>query len=239
MGKDNNLGDFLTDIANAIRAKKGTSESINAQDFADEIASLEGNGGKKQRVMYLRRNNGGYIYTGVQGANSNLTIEIRLAFRTFPTGYWTLISAYVNESTNATRILYSGKNAVLASLNSLASQSVSVTRVGYTNVIYTDIVAPASSTTFKITSNGPNSTKTRSEGEGLDADAEIRIFPTAADAVDVEIYQVRILDGNTLVRNFIPDYQNGEFGLWDTVTQQFYGNEGDGEFSGEIITIDG
>lgn len=44
MAKDNNLGDFLTEIANAIRAKKGTNESINAQDFADEIASIEGGG---------------------------------------------------------------------------------------------------------------------------------------------------------------------------------------------------
>lgn len=237
MAKDNNLGDFLTDIANAIRAKKGTSESINAQDFASEIASLEGDGGKKQRVMYLRRNNGGYIYTGVQGANSNLTIEVRCAFRTFPTGYWTLISAYVNESTNATRILYSGKNTVLASLNSLASQSASVTRVGYTNVIYTDVVTSTSDSTFTITSNGLSGTKTKQSGGDLNS--EIRIFPTTADAVDIEIYQVKILDGDTLIRNYIPDYRNGEYGFWDTVTQQFYGNEGDGEFSGEIITIDG
>ena len=47
MAKDNHLGDFLTDIANAIRAKKGTNESINAQDFADEIASIEAGGGSK------------------------------------------------------------------------------------------------------------------------------------------------------------------------------------------------
>lgn len=47
MAKDNNLGDFLTDIANAIRAKKGISGSINAQNFADEISSIEGGGGSK------------------------------------------------------------------------------------------------------------------------------------------------------------------------------------------------
>jgi hypothetical protein len=45
MAKNNNLGDFLTDIANAIREKKGTSGSINAQNFASEIASIEGGGG--------------------------------------------------------------------------------------------------------------------------------------------------------------------------------------------------
>ena len=46
MAKDNNLTDFLTDVADAIREKKGTSEPINPQDFSAEIASIEtgGNG---------------------------------------------------------------------------------------------------------------------------------------------------------------------------------------------------
>lgn len=39
------LNDFLTNIANAIREKKGTTEKINAQNFANEILSIEGGGG--------------------------------------------------------------------------------------------------------------------------------------------------------------------------------------------------
>ena len=39
MSKVNNLNDFLTDLANAIRAKKGTSGTISAQNFATEIAN--------------------------------------------------------------------------------------------------------------------------------------------------------------------------------------------------------
>ena len=46
MAKNDNLGDFLTDIANAIREKKGTVGSINAQNFASEIASIETGGGE-------------------------------------------------------------------------------------------------------------------------------------------------------------------------------------------------
>lgn len=45
MAKNNNLTDFLTDVANAIRAKKGTAELINPQDFSTEIASIQGGGG--------------------------------------------------------------------------------------------------------------------------------------------------------------------------------------------------
>ena len=44
MAKTDNLTDFLTDVANAIRAKKGTSGAIAPQDFSDEIASISGGG---------------------------------------------------------------------------------------------------------------------------------------------------------------------------------------------------
>ena len=44
MAKNDNLTDFLTDVADAIRAKKGTTDKINPQDFANEIASIETSG---------------------------------------------------------------------------------------------------------------------------------------------------------------------------------------------------
>lgn len=47
MAKNNNLTDFLTDLAGAIRTKKGypASQKINPQDFASEIASISAGGG--------------------------------------------------------------------------------------------------------------------------------------------------------------------------------------------------
>ena len=46
MSKNNNLKDFVTDLANTIRTKKGYSSSklINPQDFSAEIASINGGG---------------------------------------------------------------------------------------------------------------------------------------------------------------------------------------------------
>lgn len=41
MAKNNNLTDFLTDTANAIRTKKGTTGKINPQDFSSEIAGIQ------------------------------------------------------------------------------------------------------------------------------------------------------------------------------------------------------
>ena len=45
MAKNNNLTDFLTDVADAIRSKKGTTAKINPQNFSLEIASIESGGG--------------------------------------------------------------------------------------------------------------------------------------------------------------------------------------------------
>lgn len=45
MAKDDNLADYLAYVADAIRAKKGTTDPINAQNFASEIASIESGGG--------------------------------------------------------------------------------------------------------------------------------------------------------------------------------------------------
>lgn len=41
MAKTDNLSDFLTDVANSIRTRTGTSEQINAQDFSDKILSIQ------------------------------------------------------------------------------------------------------------------------------------------------------------------------------------------------------
>lgn len=47
MAKNNNLTDFLTDVADAIRTKKGTSGLIDPQDFSSEIASIPSGGTSK------------------------------------------------------------------------------------------------------------------------------------------------------------------------------------------------
>ena len=45
MAKTDNLTDFMVDLADGIRAKKGTTEPINPQDFRKEIESISGGGG--------------------------------------------------------------------------------------------------------------------------------------------------------------------------------------------------
>lgn len=235
MAKNDNLADYLADIADAIRAKKGTGGPINAQDFASEIASIEV-GGKTQVVPYLRRVDEGYLDTGVIGANSNLKITVRYSFNVFPTGYWSLIHAYVNESTNATRILVNKNTTVLANVNSLASNSVTQSTTMYKDCIYTTR-AFLNGSSVTLFHNGVTNVKTRTTGTAL-ADKTLLLFKTGEDGVDINIYSLQIEDGGVLVRNYMPYYQDGEFGLYDLVEGKFYGNLGGGTFTGELLTIE-
>lgn len=65
MSKQDNLHDFLVDIADAVREKKGTTEHINAQSLSDEIRSIDSGGGKiySYDETMFDINGGGYYQT--------------------------------------------------------------------------------------------------------------------------------------------------------------------------------
>ena len=67
MAKNDNLGDFLTDIANAIREKTGTRGSINAQDFASEIAGISTGGDTPTPDMPIIGDGKTYLYIKITG----------------------------------------------------------------------------------------------------------------------------------------------------------------------------
>ena len=70
MDKTNNLQYFLTDIADAIREKNGTTDLINAQDFADEIRNMpqSGESGLKYYDVSDLYNQSKYIIVGMLAA---------------------------------------------------------------------------------------------------------------------------------------------------------------------------
>ena len=53
MAKTDNLSDFLTDVANSIRTKTGTTGTINAQNFSDKILSIPNNGFAQKKYYPL------------------------------------------------------------------------------------------------------------------------------------------------------------------------------------------
>lgn len=215
--------DLIAAIKDALIGKGAGSGVIESRPYA----------------LSLVYNGSGYIDTGIDAANSNITIQARYSFDTMPTGYWYLIRAYVNESTNSTRILYSKDALTLCCLNSTPSSSLSRSQTRYTGVVYTDELKPASSTSFLYKTNGVSTTKARVSGEQI-TDRNILLFSNSASDTGViaKIYYLKIYDGNTLVRDFIPYVSDdGEYGLYDNVTNQFFGNAGDGTFSADVVNI--
>lgn len=70
MAKTNNLTEFLTDIADTIRAKKGTTDKINPQNFSVEISGIETGITPTGEIEITA--NGNYDVTNYASANVNV-----------------------------------------------------------------------------------------------------------------------------------------------------------------------
>lgn len=209
------------------------------EELKDVLRGKASGAGSTPVAKALIRRGIGYIDTGIDAANSNLTIQVRYEFEKMPTGYWYLIRAYVNESTNSTRILFNGTASTFCCLNSVPSSSLSTTRTRYAGVVYTDVLQPESSNRFSYTTDGSKTTKARTSGEAI-VGQNVLLFTnaTSKDNTVAKVYYLKIYDGETLVRDFIPFItRDGECGLYDLVTKQFYGNCGDGKFDAETVEV--
>ena len=67
MSKQNNLTDFLTGVAGAIRAKKGTTAKINPQNFESEIASIDTQKPTEEKTVDLAMSSGIQTITPTSG----------------------------------------------------------------------------------------------------------------------------------------------------------------------------
>ena len=84
-----------------------------------------------------------------------------------------------------------------------------------------------------------NGSKTSVDGTGRIA-GNFKLFCLEADRYsgNSKLYYCKIEKDGTLVRNFIPCTYLGEPGMWDTVENKFYRNQGTGQFTlGNKITL--
>ena len=76
MAKNNNLQDFLTDIANAIRTKTQTTEPINAQDFSAKILNIStGGGGNTLKNLLDATKSCYYLFNNYKGKSVDSLIR--------------------------------------------------------------------------------------------------------------------------------------------------------------------
>lgn len=71
MARTDNLTNFLTDVADAIRDKKGTSDLILASNFDTEIESIESGGGSNQEIDDLISGTIVELYTDATRTRTN------------------------------------------------------------------------------------------------------------------------------------------------------------------------
>ena len=88
MAKTDNLTDFLIDLAEGIRAKKGTTEPINPQDFRKEIESISGGESGSSNVEYLDLS----AYSNIEGIEQ-LFLMFSILAKYDTTGYGAIIAS--------------------------------------------------------------------------------------------------------------------------------------------------
>ena len=85
-----NIVELLTDVADAIREKKGTQDKIKAQNFAEEIRSIEG-GGSEPTIELERKDVNFYDYDGTLLFSYTLAEAQALAELPTPKGHEGLV----------------------------------------------------------------------------------------------------------------------------------------------------
>ena len=74
MAKNDNLQDFLTDVANSIRTKTGTTELINAQDFSDKILNISSGENTLKKLLDATKSTR-YLFYEYQGTSVDNLIQ--------------------------------------------------------------------------------------------------------------------------------------------------------------------
>lgn len=76
MAKNNNLTDFLTGVADAIRRKRGTTGKINPQNFEEEISGIPTRKPEEEKTVYLNMVNGNQVIPPTDGkVMSKVTVK--------------------------------------------------------------------------------------------------------------------------------------------------------------------
>ena len=102
------LNTFLTNIANAIRTKKGTSEPINAQNFASEIINLP-SGGNEGVQSYIVEH---AVDLPSEASDKSLGLVTEDSFGTWETKTWNGLTNFTvaNIWTDGVNTYYSNSN---------------------------------------------------------------------------------------------------------------------------------
>lgn len=234
----------LTNSINALTAYINEVTGETDSNLSDAVATLTAKYNESvntnipqqyQKVAYIMSQEGGgqYINTGITGiGDSDMKIEITYAWHTLPASnsYQMIIGAYMSETSLATRILQKGSNTTYVQSNRYAHDATVVNRTRSADTIYDDIL------TFSYYDSNGTRTSTNGATTGGSITDTLHLFASSrinSFAKALRLYGCTIFNGDGIVvRNFIPCLRisDNEPGLYDTITDVFYINNGSGSF---------
>lgn len=251
MARIDNLTNFLTDVATSIKAKTGDSSLIPASQFDTKIAGittgklsneeytkanndldniLSGNENalpnEYQEVEYIQLSGEQYIDTNYAlWANTNWKIEYKFDVNEFYNYNNMIGSLETTNSNNEIWITSEGRYYFR-----FTDVSRTLLRILKLNTPYTIIHDNTGTNLLNYvngelvkTSNKANTSLNYKLGLG---------HREGAQFLKGKIYYAKFWNGNELVRNFVPCYRksDNEAGMYDTVNNVFYTNQGTGNF---------
>lgn len=240
--KSDNVIGFYDLVNGVFYANAGTGDFIKGNDVNRVVSSIKSQfaysilPSEYKQLEYIQSDGTQYIDTVVIG-NQNTNTEAKFVL-TELTQNNNILSAYGSSSntrsylisssgTNYLRLGYGSElqsSSIIAEINTeyifktnitSTSQEIIVNNVSALTINTTQTFASSSLTIFANNNNG-----------------------TKQNYSKANLYYLKIFDGTTLVRNFIPCYRtsDNEIGLYDRVNGVFYTNSGTGSFTagGEV-----
>lgn len=190
------------------------------------------------KLEYIQNDSDSYIKTGVLDGTDDLSYEADFTYLS-GSGYGYVLGAYGGDSYKNTVLYIRYGETIGGWVNKAYSGSVMTSDIVSANQ---RIKCYADSTKFIV--NGITKT---SFTDGTQRDgAELYLFRRNGDGknyaaqttsnVIIKLHSLKIKNKNVAVRNFIPARRNsdGEVGMYDTITRQFFTNAGTGTFTSNI-----
>ena len=183
------------------------------------LLNISGRNAGYKEVEYIESTGIQYINTGIVSStlSADYQIELQSQGTRNPTNYAVYVS-FNGQSAGAGTWIAQGRSGMAFYNTENASGSFAVPTM-------TKVVTKISDSqiSFNDEIHKMNSKFTRS--------GALHIFGTTFPTY-TKLWYFKVWSNGELLRDLIPVVKNGTYGLWDNVTNQFYGNAGSGSFTG-------
>lgn len=187
------------------------------------------------QLEYIESSGTQYIDTGIPGNNDNLTFSFRFNLLSF-SSYAGIFGNYVSEDANCWRLIQTSvdEDKFFWTSNVQGGRSSSV-------VFAKNVVNSVVMNLNEFIINGSSVHRTQ-DIKGTVNDTNIAIFANRCTSWGsrMRLYEFKIADADDLLCDFIPCINAaGEVGLYDLVSEAFFGNCGTGEFiAGAVVEME-